>query len=55
MHSLGNGDGLVTSLNSKKAKCNMLFAVHTVKSERHEFGITYDKEGRLIILKIFQH
>ena len=41
----GNGDGLVGSLNSKQAKCSMLFAVHTVKKEQREFDITYGKEG----------
>ena len=52
MHFLGNGDGPVTSLNSKKAKCNLLFAVHTVKCEQNEFGITYVKEGRLILCDV---
>ena len=52
MHFLGNGDGLVTSLNGKKAKCNLLFAVHTVKSEQNEFGITDVKEGRVILCDV---
>ncbi|CAB3997986.1 Hypothetical predicted protein [Paramuricea clavata] len=45
LFKLCNGNGLVSSLDSKEAKCNMLFAVHTVKREQREFAITYGKQA----------